>query len=64
MIMHLGSQTTFKSKYFFAKSIRKAMANQVAYEKIQEIKEEEKKSEEDAKRKADENKVNEPEGQS
>lgn len=38
MIMHLGPQTSTKSKIFFARSIRKAMSNQVAYEKIQELK--------------------------
>lgn len=40
MIMHLDPTTDKKSKYFFAKSIRKAQANQVSYEIIQKIREE------------------------
>lgn len=42
IIMHLGPITTHKAKKFFAASIHKAMANQVAYEKMQEIRETEK----------------------
>lgn len=42
MIMHLDPTHHRKAPYFFAKSIKKAMANQVAYEMIQEIKEAEK----------------------
>lgn len=46
MIMHLGPTVSYRSKYFFATCIRKAMSNQIAYEIIQEIRiEEEKKSE-------------------
>lgn len=41
-IMHLGPLTTHKSKRFFAKSVTKQIANQVAFDKIQQIKEEEK----------------------
>jgi hypothetical protein len=53
MIMHLGPTTAYKSKRFFAFSIIKAMANQIAYGKIQELKEKQ-KAEADAK--AEENK--------
>ncbi len=41
-VMHLGPLTTHKSKRFFAKSVMKQIANQVAFEKIQQIKEDEK----------------------
>lgn len=34
MILHLGPQTTTKSKHYFALSVKKAMANQVAYELV------------------------------
>lgn len=44
MIMHLGATTTSAPKVFFAKSIKKAMANQVAFERIQQIKQLEKES--------------------
>lgn len=44
MIMHLGPTTHKKSKRYFAVSIFKTMANQVAYEKIQQIKEAENKT--------------------
>ena len=43
MILHLGPQTTSKAKSYFAISIRKAMANQIAFEKIQEYKKAEEK---------------------
>lgn len=46
MIMHLGPQTHTCAPMHFVKTIKKAMANQVAYEKIQAIKEEEKKAKE------------------
>ena len=49
MIMHLGPQTNKVPKMYFVKSIRKAMANQIAFEKIQAIKEEEKAELEAAK---------------
>lgn len=40
MIMHLGPTVTRKSPYWFACSIRKAMANEVAFQKLQDIKRE------------------------
>lgn len=55
MIMHLGPTTFHKSPRFFAISVKKSMANQTAYEMIQQIKEEsllrenERKREEQAK---------------
>lgn len=36
-IMHLGQTTDSKAPRFFAKTIRKAMANQIAYNVIEEI---------------------------
>lgn len=42
MIMHLGPTISHAPKSYFAKSIIKAMANQVAFEKIQQISKEEK----------------------
>lgn len=42
MVQHLGPQTTAVKKYWLARSIRKAMCNQVAFEVIQQIKEEQK----------------------
>lgn len=39
VVMHLGQQTNHKSKYFFAKTVRKAISNQLAYEMLQELKE-------------------------
>lgn len=39
MIMHLGPTTTAIPKIFFVRSVRKAMANQLAYDKIKEINE-------------------------
>lgn len=45
-IMHLPTHTTRKSPRWFAIGIRKAMANQIAYEVIYEIKEREKKEKE------------------
>lgn len=44
MIMHLGPTVTKVPKKFFADSIYKAMANEVAFQKIQELKEKEKKA--------------------
>ncbi len=41
MVMHLGPTTANKPKWFFAKSVRKAMANQIAYENIQKLKKQE-----------------------
>ena len=43
MIMHLGPVTFYKAPWFFALSVKKAMANQVAYEMLMELKEAEKK---------------------
>jgi len=45
MIMHLPQTEDKAALSFFAKSIRKAMANQVAYEVIQQIREDEKAKE-------------------
>jgi GR25 family glycosyltransferase involved in LPS biosynthesis len=45
MIMHLSPTTDRKATYYFAKSIRKAMANQVAYEIIQKLREDQKAEE-------------------
>jgi hypothetical protein len=42
MIMHLGTTKFYAPKRFFALSIKKAMANQTAYEVIQQIREAEK----------------------
>lgn len=42
VVMHLGQQTNYKSKHFFAKTVRKAISNQLAYEMLQELKEQEK----------------------
>ena len=42
MIMHLDPLTTSKSRVYFGRSIKKSMANQVAYEVIQQIRETEK----------------------
>jgi hypothetical protein len=53
MIMHLGPQTNKVPKMYFVKSIRKAMANQIAFEKIQAIKEEEKAEMEAVKKEAE-----------
>ena len=41
MIMHLSPTTSYQAPFFFAKSVKKAMANQIAYEKIQQLKKEE-----------------------
>lgn len=49
MIMHLPTTTAYKSKAFFATSVLKAMANQVAYAKIQEIKDAEQSQDEVSK---------------
>lgn len=38
MILHLDPLVVRKSKSYFAHAIRKSMANQIAYAKIQEIK--------------------------
>jgi hypothetical protein len=49
MIMHLGPQQVKVKRSFIAASIRKAMANQVAFEQIQKLKEEQKAKEDAAK---------------
>lgn len=41
-IMHLGPVTDWKPKMFFAKSVKKAMANHAAYDKIRQLEAEEK----------------------
>ncbi len=46
MIMHSGPTVSTKSLYYFAKSIRKAQANQVAYNMLMVFKEEAKAEEE------------------
>lgn len=45
MIMHLDPTTDKKSRYYFAKSIRKAQANQIAYHFIMKIRDDNKKQE-------------------
>lgn len=40
-IMHLGPVTASKPKRFFAQSVRKAIANQVAYDKMKQLEKEE-----------------------
>lgn len=47
MIQHLGPQVAWKPPLYFAKSIRKAMSNQTAFEVMQRIKEDEKKAQEE-----------------
>lgn len=41
MVMHLSPTTAYKSPMYFAFAVKKAMANQLAYEKIQQLKKEE-----------------------
>lgn len=48
MIMHLGPTTHRKSKWFFVASIRKAQANQIAYEVIEQVKADDRKKAEEA----------------
>lgn len=62
MIMHLGPLETHKSKIYFARSIRKAAANQIAYEKIQQLKKEEQESIDKEKAKASESKISDSAG--
>ena len=45
-VMHLGPQTNYVAPRVFAKSIKKAMANQIAYEVIEKIRLDEKAAEE------------------
>ena len=42
MILHLGPTIAYKSKFYFVLSLRKAAANQIAYELVQSIRNEEK----------------------
>ena len=42
MIMHLGPTVDTKAPHYFAKSIRKAMSNEVAYSYLQDRREEKK----------------------
>lgn len=44
MIMHLGPDQDKKSKYHFARAIRKAQANEIAYQTMQNIRLEEEKA--------------------
>lgn len=46
MIMHLPQTVYHKAPWFFACSVRKAMANQVAYEMIDQLRQDEKKAQE------------------
>jgi len=62
MIMHLGPQESHKPKYYFARSIKKAASNQIAYEKIQQIKKSEQELIDKAKEEHSESKVSEAEG--
>ena len=41
MIMHLGPTVAYKAPVYFAICVKKAMANQIAYEKIQSLKKQE-----------------------
>lgn len=59
MIMHMPADQHKAAPRIFAKSVMKAMANQVAYDKIQEIREKEAKDEQEQMEK-DKAKVNEP----
>lgn len=43
-IMHLGPVTASKSKRWFARSVRKSIANQVAYQKIKSLQDDERKA--------------------
>jgi hypothetical protein len=54
MILQLSPTTATKSPHYFAVSVRKAMSNQVAYNAIQMIREEEKQKESAEKASRDE----------
>lgn len=45
MVLHLDPLAIKKPKYYFAASVKKAMANQIAYDIIQDINSAQKKSE-------------------
>lgn len=45
MVLHLSPTTSHKSKYFFVRSVRKAMANQVAFDVIDAIRQKAKQAE-------------------
>lgn len=51
MIQHLPPTTVYKSKAWFAASIHNAQAREVAFYKIQEIKDKQKAADEEAKKK-------------
>lgn len=51
-LMHLGPVTHRKARRFFSKSVRKSIANQVAFEKIQALRDEAKALEEHIKHEA------------
>lgn len=51
-IMHLGPVTTRKARRFFSKSVRRSIANQVAFEKIEALRKEAKALEEKLKQEA------------
>lgn len=42
MIMHLGPETMFKSKFFFYVSLRKSISNQTAYAAMEALKQQRK----------------------
>lgn len=46
MVMNLSPTSAYKAPFYFALSIKKAMANETAYSVIQEIREQEKKARE------------------
>lgn len=48
MIMHLGPTIDRVPRSYFAKSVRKAMSNQIAFLKIEKIREEEKRKQAEA----------------
>lgn len=60
MIMHLGPTQSRAAKKYFAISIKKAMSNQVAYELILKIKEDEKQTKEVTTAPATESHVEQP----
>lgn len=64
-IMHLGPVTHRKARRFFCKSIRKQIANEKAFEKIQEIQKQEKLKQEATQKqeKVNESGLQEPQSQ-
>lgn len=51
MVMNLGPTTAYKAPYFFALSIKKAMANQTAFQVIQDLRDAEKNAAKEAQEK-------------